>query len=287
MVFPLALQVRVNRRCCASQWYTTAGRSGSPDRESPPGKPVASGRLAGRRVAMSVSHHRASRWHRRDGSALAGWPGRKAVKRVPLALPVPSLGLLRRWLPLASRESAKGPRAAALQPGRGSIAHKKANRCGWPTSWKWLTVFRCAIPFSYPKQHPTSTRARPAKPVACALSPRCHCQESGKGQVGAARRPIPSRPNAAGLPGGCLRSSLPAGQSPRAPTPPACPADAYARRYPPASAPGAVSSRLLAHARRYRPANPPVPQCRRLARWMLTLVASRRPLLRELLAPGY
>ena len=122
VVFPLALQVRVNRRCCASQWYTTAGRSGSPDRESPPGKPVASGRLAGRRVAMSVSHHRASRWHRRDGSAPAGWHGRKAVKRVAPALPVPSLGLLRRWIPLASRESAEGPRAAALQAGRGRLA---------------------------------------------------------------------------------------------------------------------------------------------------------------------
>ena len=106
----------------ASQWYTTAGRSGSPDRESPPGKPVASGRLAGRRVAMSVSHHRASRWHRRDGSAPAGWHGRKAVKRVAPALPVPSLGLLRRWIPLASRESAEGPRAAALQAGRGRLA---------------------------------------------------------------------------------------------------------------------------------------------------------------------
>ena len=89
----------------------------------------------------------------------AGWHGRKAAKRVPRALQVPSLGLFGQRLPLASRESAEGPRAAALQAGGGSIAQEKVNWCGWPTSWKFLTVFRRVTPYSYLKQHPTSTRA--------------------------------------------------------------------------------------------------------------------------------
>ncbi len=79
---------------------------------------------------------------------------------------------------------------------------------------------------------------------ATLLAPQCRRLARRMLTLVATRRPISSRPNAAGLPGGCLRSSLRAGQS----------------------APGAVSSRLLAHARRYRPANLPTPQCRRLAR---------------------
>ena len=100
-------------------------------------------------------------------------------------------------------------------------------------------------------------------------------------QCGAARRPIPSRRNAAGLPGGCLRSSLRAAQFPPAGMPPACPADSYARRYvprqsPPAGMPPACPAD--AYARRYVPPNPLPPECRRLARRILTLVATRRPI---------
>ena len=65
----------------------------------------------------------------------------------------------------------------------------------------------------------------------------------------------PTSPDATGLPGGGSRSSLPAGRPPR-PMPPACPVVPHAHRYP----------RLARLAR-----------CHRLARWWLTLIATRRP----------
>ena len=114
----------------------------------------------------------------------------------------------------------------------------------------------------------------------------------------------PTPPNAAGLPGGCLRSSLqsvahPAqchrlarrmftlvatiGRPPR-PMPPACPADVYARRYhrpptPPNAAglPGGCLRSSLPSAS--HPA-----QCHRLARWMFTLATTTAPCHHEPLA---
>ena len=83
---------------------------------------------------------------------------------------------------------------------------------------------------------------------------RCHRLARWWLTLAATRRP-PTSPDATGLPGGGSRSPLPAGLPPR-PMPPACPVVAHARRYPPAS-----------HRAR----------CHRLARWWLTLAATRRP----------
>ena len=95
-------------------------------------------------------------------------------------------------------------------------------------------------------------------PPANPLRPECHRLVRWSLTLAATRRPIPSGRNATGLSGGRLRSPLPAGQSPPAGMPPACPVVAYARRYP--------------------PANPLRPECHRLVRWSLTLAATRRPI---------
>ena len=140
----------------------------------------------------------------------------------------------------------------------------------------------------------------PANP----LRPECHRLVRWSLTLAATRRPIPSGPNATGSSGGRLRSPLPAGQSPPARMPPACPVVAYvaatrrpfpsgrnatglsgwsslrsplpAGQSPPAGMPPACP--LVAHARRYPPANPLRPECHRLVRWSLTLAATRRPI---------
>ena len=123
----------------------------------------------------------------------------------------------------------------------GSIAEQKANRCGWPTSVEMAHRLPMCHPFLLPETAPNVNPRSTGK--ASGMRPQPSLPLPGK-REGAGWRCSPANPlapNAAGLPGGCLRSSLPAGQSPRAPTPPACPADAYARRYPPASAPGLLA----------------------------------------------
>ena len=88
-----------------------------------------------------------------------------------------------------------------------------------------------------------------SRPSPNPLPPECRRLARRMLTLVATCRPIRSRRNAAGLPGGCLRSPLPAAQSAPAGMPPACPADSYARRYAPPN--------LLP------------PECRRLARRIL------------------
>ena len=98
--------------------------------------------------------------------------------------------------------------------------------------------------------------------------PAGHCSGAVSSRLFLLRSSLPAGdllpPKCHRLPGGCLRSSLPAGHCS-----------------------GAVSSRRIS-LRSSLPAGDLLPpKCHRIARWMLTLVATRRPLLRELLAPGY
>ena len=136
-----------------------------------------------------------------------------------------------------------------------------------------------------PKGRPDRPRSRREKGADSAISP-----------------PVRTPP---ACPGDALRSSLPAGQSPPSPEcprlarwmlyarryppanfllarmPPACPVDAYAGRYPPANLSLALIPRLarwmLTLVATRRPISPSL-KCPRLARWMLTLVATRRPI---------
>ena len=113
---------------------------------------------------------------------------------------------------------------------------------------------------------PAVTKSHPANPGQCAGKPsrgistlaqranRASTHRSGFDPTKASR-PMAARTAGNRLPGSAHGGKATAGLPPR-PMPPACPVVAYARRYPPAS-----------HLAR----------CHRLARWWLTLAATRRP----------
>ena len=93
--------------------------------------------------------------------------------------------------------------------------------------------------------------------------------------------PLLLRPNAAGLPGGCLRSSLP----PALLSSPECHRLArwmltfVATRRPCSPRPNATGSPGGCLRSSLPPALLSSPECHRLARWMLTLVATAGPAL--------
>ena len=114
-----------------------------------------------------------------------------------------------------------------------------ARRYRRPASWRechrlarWIVTLVAtaglALLARMPPARPVDAYARryrrPRSPRANATGLPGGCLRSS---LPPARSP---RPNATGLPGGCLRSSLPPARSP-ARMPPACPVDAYARRY--------------------------------------------------------
>ena len=184
----------------------------------------------------------------------------------PNSLPPECRRLARRILtlvatcrPIPSRRNAAGLPGGCL---RSSLLRRpipsRRNAAGLPGGFLRSSLPAAqSAPAGMPPACPADSYARryvPPNP----LPPECRRLARRILTLVATRRPIRSRRNAAGLPGGFLRSSLPAAQSAPAGMPPACPADSYARRYV--------------------PPNPLPPECRRLARRILTLVATRRPI---------
>ena len=210
--------------------------------------------------------------------------------------------------PVAARAAAPGsetPAALVLRQESGGRCNGRAAKLHprfdpFRSSLKGVQVATLPTTFGHmPPACPVVAHARRYRPASLRLA-RCHRLARWSLTLAATRRPLSAArcppacpvvahvrryppasfasPDATGLPGGGSRSPLPAGLPPR-PMPPACPVVAHVRRYPPASllAPDATGlpggdSRSPLPAGSHRRA-----RCHRLARWSLTLAATRRP----------